>query len=110
MQWGMNAPCRAQPHAPFPVQSKCARCMLPLFWARWLLHLDFCIAFWYVQMQYFVLKTYRLFIRCSCQVLSIWSALHIEKFAVREGHIIIRLFIPEMNQFHIAVYNDLRTV
>ena len=40
----------------------------------------------------------------------IWSVLHIEKFAVREGHIIIRSFIPEMNQFHIAVYNNLRTV
>ena len=61
-------------------------------------------------MQYCVITTYRLFIQCSCQVLSIWSMLHIEKFAVREGHIIIRLFILEMNQFHIAVYNNLRTV
>ena len=53
---------------------------------------------------------YQLFIRCSCQVLSIWCALYIEQFAIQEGHIIIRSSVLEMNQFHITIYNDLRTV
>ena len=38
---GMKAPCLAQAQAPFPVQSRCWRCILPLFWARWLWHRDF---------------------------------------------------------------------